>query len=376
MRVERLELRNFRSYNDLDVSFNPGVNLIVGDNAQGKTNLLESLVYLSQGGSYRSRREEELIRWDQDYARLAARIRNQDRDMELVYALYRGRKRRELLLNGVKQKTAAQTDGVLRTVLFCPEDLSLLRSGSSVRRRFLDGAISQLRPKYKKALADYQRLYDSKSRILRDHFIKPDLLEPLPEFNRQMALCGAVIVRYRARYCQRLGELVREYHRICSGGGEDLRLQYKTVSTVPDPLAEVQTIFEQIWYHQETHYRAELESGHCLTGPHKDDFEVFLDGRSLKSFGSQGQTRTAAIALKLSEREIARGEDGEEPVLLLDDVLSELDRKRQDVILNELRSGQVFITCCETEKVTTAGQVFFVREGSLFPQDREDAPCI
>ena len=123
-------------------------------------------------------------------------------------------------------------------------------------------------------------------------------------------------------------------------------------------------------------YKAELESGRCLTGPHKDDFEVFLDGRSLKSFGSQGQTRTAAIALKLSEREIARGEDGEEPVLLLDDVLSELDRKRQDVILNELRSGQVFITCCETEKVTTAGQVFFVRDGNLFSENQEAPPCI
>ena len=117
--------------------------------------------------------------------------------------------------------------------------------------------------------------------------------------------------------------------------------------------------------HQESHCRAEIESGHCLTGPHKDDFEVFLDNRSLKSFGSQGQTRTAAIALKLSEREISRDDTGEEPVLLLDDVLSELDQGRQDFILNEIRSGQVFITCCETEKVTTAGQVLFVEKGTL-----------
>ena len=291
-----------------------------------------------------------------------------ERDMEIVYALYRGRKRREILLNGVKQKRAGPAEEVLRTVLFCPEDLQLLRAGASVRRRFLDSAISQLRPKYKKALGDYQKLHESKSRILRDHFTKPSLLDALPEFNRQMALCGAVLIRYRAKYCQRLGELAEHYHRICSGGKEELRIQYKTVSTVRDPMADVQTIFEEIWYHQENHFRAEVESGHCLTGPHKDDFEVFLDGRSLKSFGSQGQTRTAAIALKLSEREIARGDGGEEPVLLLDDVLSELDRRRQDVILNELRSGQVFITCCETEKVTSAGRVFFVRNGGLYPE--------
>ena len=369
MRVERLLLQNFRSYETLDAEFDPGVNLIVGDNAQGKTNLLESMVYLSQGSSYRTRREEELIRWDQDFSRLSAEIRNRDRNMELVYALYRGRKRREILLNGVKQKSAGPTEGVLRTVMFCPEDLQILRAGASVRRRFLDGAISQLRPKYKKAVSDYQRLYDSKSRILRDHYQKTSLLDTLPDFNRQMALCGAVIVSYRAKYCQRLGELIRKYHGVCSGGSEDLELQYRTVSTIMDPLAPVQTLFEEIWRHQETHYRAELESGRCLTGPHKDDFEVFLDGRSLKSFGSQGQTRTAAISLKLSEREIARGDDGEEPVLLLDDVLSELDKGRQDFILNELRSGQVFITCCETEKVTSAGRTFQVRNGALIPEE-------
>ena len=373
MRVERLQLQNFRSYESLNVIFDPGVNLIVGDNAQGKTNLLESLVYLSQGVSYRSRREEDLIRWDQDYARLSAQIRNRDREETLVYALYRGRKRREILLNGVKQKSAGSTEGVLRTVMFCPEDLQILRAGASLRRRFLDGAISQLRPKYKKAVSDYQRLYESKSRILRDHFQKPGLLDTLPDFNRQMALCGALIISYRARYCQRLGKLIRQYHKTCSGGNEDLTLEYRTVSTIRDPLGPVQTIFEEIWQHQETHYRAELDSGHCLTGPHKDDFEIFLDGRSLKSFGSQGQTRTAAISLKLSEREIARGDDGEEPVLLLDDVLSELDRGRQDFILNELRSGQVFITCCETEKVTAAGKTYKVQSGKLIP---EDIACI
>ena len=365
MRVTRLSLQNFRSYPKLDVEFDPGVNLIVGDNAQGKTNLLESLVYLSQGSSYRTRREEELIRWDQDYARLEAEIQNARRDIDLVYALFRGPRRRQILLNGVKQKNAAQAEEALNTVLFCPEDLQILRAGASARRRFLDSAISQLRPKYKQAVSEYQKLYESKSRILRDHFGKPSLLETLPDFNRQMAAVGAVIVSYRAQYCRRLGELAEKYHGICSGGNEILTIRYQTVSTVTDPFASRQQIFEQIMAHQESHGRAELDSGRCLTGPHKDDFEAVLDGRSLKSFGSQGQTRTAAIALKLSEREIARNDTGEEPVLLLDDVLSELDRGRQDFILNEIKSGQVLITCCETEKVTTAGRTFFVQNGCL-----------
>ena len=161
-----------------------------------------------------------------------------------------------------------------------------------------------------------------------------------------MAAVGAAIVGYRANYCKKLGLLAAKYHGICSGGHETLEIRYQTVSSITDPFAPRQVIFQQIMEHQERHWRAELESGRCLTGPHKDDFEVFLDGRSLKSFGSQGQTRTAAIALKLSEREIARDDTGEEPVLLLDDVLSELDQGRQDFILNEIRSGQVFITCC------------------------------
>lgn len=177
MRVQRLALQNFRNYERLEASFDPGVNLIVGDNAQGKTNLLEALVYLSQGGSYRTRREEELIRWDQDFARLEAEILTSQREVELVYALFRGPKRRQIMLNGVKQKNASEAEDCLNTVLFCPEDLQILRAGASVRRKFLDNAISQLRPKYKKAVADYQKLYESKSRILRDHFTKPSLLD-------------------------------------------------------------------------------------------------------------------------------------------------------------------------------------------------------
>ncbi len=365
MRVNRLQLQGFRSYETLDAEFDPGVNLIVGDNAQGKTNLLEAIVYLSEGSSYRTRKEEELIRWDRDFARLEAEISTTRRDISLVYALFRGRRRRQIMLGGVKQKNAQAAEEVLNTVLFCPEDLQILRAGASVRRRFLDSAISQLRPKYKKAVSDYQKLYDSKSRILRDYHEKPSLLEALPDFNRQMAMVGAVIIGYRAQYCRKLTELAEKYHGICSGGNEKLQLCYQTVSTIDDPFAPAQKIFARIMEHQESHYRAEVESGRCLTGPHKDDFEVFLDDRSLKSFGSQGQTRTAAIALKLSEREIARDDTGEEPVLLLDDVLSELDQGRQDFILNEIRSGQVFITCCETEKVTTAGRVFFVKNGTL-----------
>ena len=365
MILNTLNLQNFRSYERLEAEFDPGVNLIVGDNAQGKTNLLESIIYISQGSSYRTRKEQELIRWDMDYARMEAGISWTDRDMDIVYVLFQGDKRRQIMKNGVKQKSAAEMGSVISTVLFCPEDLQLLRSGASVRRKFLDTAIAQLRPNYRSAISAYQKLYDSKVRILREGYKKKGMLAALPDFNRQMAIIGASLIGYRARYCEKLGLLTEKYHDACSGGKEKLRLQYRTVSNIEDPFAPREELFSRLMEHQEEHYQAELESGRCLSGVFRDDFDVFLDDRPLKSYGSQGQTRTAAIALKLSEREIAAQTLGEEPLLLLDDVLSELDPGRQNFILNEIRSGQVFITCCEEDRLTAAGKTWYVRDHRL-----------
>jgi DNA replication and repair protein RecF len=250
-------------------------------------------------------------------------------------------------------------------VLFCPEDLSILKEGSALRRRFLDAALSQLRPNYAAAIQEYHRLYEHKSRILRDGPENPTLYEALPEFSYRMAQVGALIIRYRARYLSALDEEARRFCGAFSGGREDLRLQYQTVSTVTDPLAEQQTILAQILEHQAAHEAAERASGQCLTGPHKDDFSATLNDLSVRSYGSQGQTRTAAISLKLSERELLRRDTGEEPLLLLDDVLSELDPLRQDFVLNQLSSGQVFITCCEADKLTALGRTLRVRDGKL-----------
>ena len=228
-----------------------------------------------------------------------------------------------------------------------------------------NAALCQLRPGYANALAEYNRLLDSKSRILKDYREKPSLLEPLPEYNYRLAQVGAIIIAHRARYLEALGAAASSYHSAFSAGRENLTLQYHTVSTVEDPFADKKIIFEQLLSHQESHYRAELDSGQCLTGPHKDDFDALLDGIPVKAFGSQGQTRTAAISLKLSERELLCRDTGEEPVLLLDDVLSELDAARQDFVLNQITSGQVFITCCEVGRVTEIGKTFEIRAGGL-----------
>lgn len=365
MKLTQLELQDFRNYEQLSLPCVPGVNLIVGDNAQGKTNLLEAVFYLSQGRSFRTAKAQELIRFGADFADLSCSLFSQGREQSVRAVLFADRKPRQLYIGGVKQKTAAELPGVLTTVLFCPDDLSVLKGGSAGRRRLIDNALCQLRPGYARALAEYGKLYDSKSRILKDHHEFPSLLDALPDFNYRMAQVGALLIAHRARYLEALSKAARDYHHEFSGGVEALALRYQTVSTVTDPFADKKLIFDQLLAHQESHARAELESGQCLSGPHKDDFEAELSGVSVKSFGSQGQTRTASISLKLAERELLRRDTGEEPVLLLDDVLSELDARRQDFVLNQIRSGQVFITCCEREKLTELGQSVLIEGGRL-----------
>ena len=368
MELESIRLRGFRNYAELDAAFVPGVNLVLGDNAQGKTNLLEAVTYLSTGRAFRTRKEQELIQFGADFADLEADVLAKNREKTLRAVLFTGRKPRQLFLNGVKQKNFTTMEGELTTVLFCPEDLLILKSGAEKRRRLLDNALCQLRPGYSRALQEYQRLLDHKSRILKDWRDRPSYLDALPDFNLRMAQFGAALIAYRANYLQKLARLTAQYHREFSGDRERLALTYRTVSTVLDPLAARAEIERQILDHQESHLRAEIESGQCLTGPHRDDFEVVCNDLPLKSFGSQGQVRTAAISLKLAEREIFRDDTGEMPVLLLDDVLSELDEGRQDFLLNQLRAGQVFITCCEDRKFTKLGAVLHIAGGALQPE--------
>ena len=367
MRIDRLELEGFRNYGREAAKFDPRCNVICGENAQGKTNLLEAVVYLSRGKSPRARTDREMIGFQVESARLLAQVSAREREFRIQADLYRGR-RRKITVNQVPIKTNAALGDVYHTVLFQPEDLYLIREGAAARRRFLDTALCQLRPRYAAALSGYERAREQKARILKDCDQRPDLLSALPEFNEQMIRLGAVLIQYRHQFTLRLAEVAAACHRECSGGREELSLRYQTVSSVEDPGAEVSTLAERLRRHMESHQSAELASRLCLSGPHKDDLLVSIDGREAKTYSSQGQTRTAALALKLAEREIYKSAAGEYPVLLLDDVLSELDPKRQEFVLNRIAGGQVFITCCEEDRLPSllGGKVFHVEQGRIF----------
>ena len=366
MQIKEAIIGQFGKLQNRNISFEPGINVIYGENAQGKTNLLEALAYLSCGKSPRARTDRDMIRFGGQAAVMTAGVFVREREFQVRAELSRER-RRKLLINQVPVKTGAELSRVYNTVFFCPEDLLLIREGAAARRRFMDTALCQLRPRYAAALAEYHRLYDHKTRILRDSEERPDLLELLPDFNERMVRFGAVLVHYRRQFAEALNRYAARHHRECSGGRERLEITYQTVSSVTDPAAEVEVLTEQLRVHMESHQAAERASRMCLSGPHKDDLVITIDGREAKSYSSQGQTRTAALALKLAEREIYQNATGEYPVLLLDDVLSELDPRRQEFVLNRIAGGQVFITCCEDDRlpVLLGGKVFHVKQGAI-----------
>ena len=351
MRIDGLSLDFFRNYVHLDAAFDPNINVIYGDNAQGKTNLLEAVAYLS-GVSHRARYDRELIQFGVDHAFLKGHVFARERDFLLEAELHRGA-RRVLRSNGVKLKNGGELSGIFQSVLFCPEDLYLIREGAAARRRFLDSAICQPR----------QHEHVTHVSVVE----KPSLLDALDEFSMSMAKAGALLIHYRAHFIKRLCQAAPAIHGDFSGDRERLTLRYETVSTVTDPEAGPQVIFQQLLQHQEEHRAAEIASRQCLSGPHKDDLLVEIDEKAAKSYASQGQTRTAALSLKLAAREIFQQDTGEYPVLLLDDVLSELDPRRQEFVLNRIRGGQVFITCCEDDRLPQllGGRIFHVKNGTV-----------
>jgi len=346
MTVNELFLDGFRNYCCVKAKFCEGINVVAGSNAQGKTNLIEAIYYLSAGRSFRPASDKEMIAFDREYACIRVEIMSCEREQTLEARLFRGR-RRELYANGVKLKNATELTGRLSAVLFGPDDLDMIKDGAAVRRKLMDQCLSQLRPGYLAALLEFNRLYEHKTRILRDYHEKPSLLELLDDFDLRLAQQSARLISYRAAFSGILSGRAAAIHSEFSDGAEKLDIRYKTVGNIDPAGKNPELILPELLEHQREHRQAELRSGLCLSGAHKDDLEIDINGAPARKFASQGQARTAAVSIKLAERDIHHDDRGEYPVLLLDDVLSELDSRRQGFILGRIRNGQVFITCCD-----------------------------
>jgi len=365
MIVKRLQFDGFRNLQKGEIFPHSGVNVVFGTNAQGKTNLLEAIWLMSGNKSFRGSRDSELIGFNREYAGLKIDFFSEERDQNAELLLRQGKK--EVKINGVKKKSAAALIGKLCVVVFSPEHLSLVKSGPAERRKFIDGAICQIKPAYGETLADYKKTLAQRNALLKDIPYHSELLDTLEIWDYRLAVLGAGIIRMRINYVEKLCNCAKQYHFGISNGLEELDIKY--ICNVPRELCSTGISVRDALSQQIRSARtADIKDGFSSVGPHRDDIEILINGENAKSYGSQGQQRSCVLSMKISEAELLKIACDQEPIVLLDDVLSELDAKRQEFLLNKISDRQVFITCCEAASVERLkiGKLFEVKNGSVF----------
>jgi DNA replication and repair protein RecF len=355
MYLGSLTLKNYRSYASLTARFADGVNLLQGRNAAGKTNILEAIGYLSYGKSFRTQKDLECIKEGCETAYIKGGITTRQGALT-VETLLSATEKKSLKVNGQPVKRMGELFGNFIAVVFCPEDLKVLKESPSLRRRFVDMEISKLHPAYFYELQDYNRALAQKNALLKSRIPEVQLKKLVTIYNEQLAQHGERIIKARQAFLARLTSLGRDVHRDLSGG-EALDLKYRCSASGPDIR---QALFDKM----DKSLASEIEQGFCLYGPHREDFSVTLGGAEIRAYSSQGQLRTAMLSLKLATFDIARTDFGESPVLLLDDVFSELDEARQAALLGRVTGAQCFITTAVPVK-SVSGTVYTVAGGAV-----------
>lgn len=362
MRVKSLSLSNFRNYEQALIEPDAGVTVFTGPNAQGKTNILEALHLCCLGRSHRTPRDEELIRWGQNACRVCVQTEQRDGTHEVSVTLDRAQRRRKLVRIGARQaERIGELLGHVCGVLFSPEDLQIVKSGPAERRRFIDMQLSQLRPSYFYALQRAVRTLNQRNALLREIARDASLLSTLDMWDEQLAQSGAQIAQNRREAIVRLGELAAQAHASLTGGREQLRLWY--ISQVGNE----QDVSEAIYARLHTARSEDLRRMTTTVGVHRDDIGISINGKEARTFASQGQQRSAVLSLKLAQLELASEERAEAPVLMLDDVMSELDPGRRRQLIERIDRVQTFVTCTDLSDLAGArqGVVYRVENGTL-----------
>ena len=356
MKINKLSLKNYRNIEEISLLPCDGVNIIYGENAQGKTNLLEGRFLFTGLKSFRSSKDSELVKFGSEQARINVEFstlsRNQSAEIKIT-------DRRRAALNGVALKSPTELMSRFPAAIFSPGFMSLIQNGPSERRKFIDSAICQIKPKYAVLLSEYTKLVKQRNAVLKDNDDIKSISLFLECINDAFCSTGEEIYRQRKEYLDTLFPFASEIYSGLSSGKEEIGFSYIRKGCHQEN--------EEFSHIVKSHERAEINARMTLTGPHRDDIEININGVSARSFGSQGQKRSAAIALKLSEAEVIKSIIGEEPVILLDDVMSELDTARQDYILNHIKNRQVFVTCCDVASILRMGEgkTFNIKDGRL-----------
>ena len=361
MRVKSLELLNFRNYDQARIEPDEGVTVFAGPNAQGKTNILEALHLCCLGRSHRTPRDEELIRWGEPSARVTVQTAQRDGTHEVGVLLSRTGKKKKIVRIGARQaERIGELFGHVCGVLFSPEDLQIVKSGPAERRRFIDMQLSQLRPAYFYALQRAVRTLNQRNALLREIAKNPSLAPTLEMWDEQLAQCGAQIAENRREAVERLGQFAAQAHSDLTGGRETLALRYLSQADEANPR-------EALLRRLHAARAEDLRRMSTSVGIHRDDILITIDGREARTFASQGQQRSAVLALKLAQLELCLAERGEAPILMLDDVMSELDPQRRRQLIERIDRVQTFVTCTDVSDLAGArqGAVYHVENGRL-----------
>lgn len=367
MRLKTLTLKNYRNFSDQHLEFDPDFNLFYGQNGQGKTNLLEAIWLLCGAKSFRPGSAESFVRFGEEGYSLESNFFSGERDQTSVIRWYDGKKK--ILRNDVELTSPAQLCESFYCVVFHPSVCEIVSGAPADRRRFLDTAITCIYPAYYRICSDYAKLVANRNRILRDLSYQSSLLDLLEEYDVALASAAVQMTRYRASYCARLSEKAAGFYRGISFEKEPLSLSYQTSIPGFEALAaeNPREAAEEFVRLLRSRRKEEVEQKTTLQGPHRDDLSLSIFDRNAREFGSVGQQRSIVIALKLAEAEILEEKRGEPPVILLDDVLSELDRERQGYLLDRFSGNQIFVTCCDIDPFSrmSRGRAFEIKGGRV-----------
>lgn len=333
MIIKSLELADFRNYDNLHIDFSEGTNILYGDNAQGKTNILEAIYLSATTKSHKGSKDKDIVNFNKEEAHIRTCLEKDGIDVRIDMHL-RKNKTKGIAIDGQKIKKASELLGILNVVFFSPEDLSIIKNGPAERRRFVDMELCQLDQFYLYNLNHYNKIVNQRNKLLKDMYLNPSLRETLNIWDSQLVSYGSKIIERRQLFVEQLNEIIYDIHKKLSGGKEELTIKYE-----PDILIED---YEKTLLSSQD---KDVKLKQTTVGPHRDDFSFMVGDIDIRKFGSQGQQRTAALSLKLSEIELVKKMTKDNPILLLDDVLSELDSNRQNYLLSTIGEIQTIITC-------------------------------
>lgn len=360
MKIKNINLENFRNIDFLTAEFDD-VNIIWGENAQGKTNLIEAIYLFTGAKSFRGVKDKQLIQFEKESSRLTIDFFGSERNQSAEIVI---KDKRYASLNGIKKKSAAMLGDELKAVIFSPVHLSMIKDGPAERRKFIDTALCQLKSNYRNLLKDYNRALLQRNTLLKDLLKHPEMESMLYAWDINLAKTGAKIIYQRLKYIEALSPFVKDIFSGISAGSEEMELKYESFDKFSANIKEIEEKFIQ---KLDNNRQFDILNKTTTRGPHRDDIAILINGNSAKLYGSQGQQRSCVLAIKLAEASLLKEMTGIEPIALLDDVMSELDEKRQDYILNHIKNWQVFITCCDKETILKLkqGKTFHIEKGKI-----------